>query len=169
MAGVGASGGDAGSRSPCVKPEDPDELQGMAKADADWGDPSTVGDARHRKADEVVADGEPPDFLRNARGSLAAQRLHPFQRVVFHFIKANLEFAAFVVESDDFGSGVSDRIEQRGVERAHPQAPALISNRADAKGGGQVGSGVANFVGLLTGNEIDKVIVRSQRLEHTGT
>src|SRR5207244_54745 len=80
---------------PRGEPEDADEVEGVAVADAAGWHASPARHACHGEANEVVADGEPPELLRDAGGCLTAQqRLLALERVGFHFVKAKLDLPA---------------------------------------------------------------------------
>src|SRR5262249_14716047 len=111
-----------GTRGPCGQPEEANELERVAIADARRRDAGARGDVRHGEADEVVPEGDPPHFLGDARGGLAPQGLGALEGMRLHFIEAELELPAFVVERADFGGRVGHRIEQRGEERLGAEA-----------------------------------------------
>src|SRR5262245_5878928 len=117
-----------GTRGPCGQPEEANELERVAIADARRRDAGARGDARHDEADEVVPEGEPPHFLGDARGGLAPQGLGALEGMRLHFIEAELELPAFVVERADFGGRVGHRIEQRGEERLGAEALPPIAD-----------------------------------------
>src|SRR5262249_42503809 len=65
--GVEAAWQHARTRGPRRQPEEPDELEGVAIADARRHHVGACGDACHREAHEVVGEREAPHFLRDAR------------------------------------------------------------------------------------------------------
>ena len=83
----------------------------MAEADPHGRHAGARGDAGHGEAHEVVADSEPEDFLGDASGCLAAQRLLALEGVGLHFVEAKFEFPALVVEGDQLRGGIGDGIE----------------------------------------------------------
>ena len=104
----------------------------------------------------------PQDFLRDARGRLAAQRLFALEGVGLHFVEAELEFPALVVERDELGGGIGHGIEQRGEQGLGAEAAALVADGADAEGRRQI---AVDEAGLVAGTEVDEVIAGAEPLD----
>ena len=56
-----------------AEPEEADEVEGVAVADAYWRDAGPARYARHRQAHEIVGKRQSPQLLLDALGSFAAQ------------------------------------------------------------------------------------------------
>src|SRR5262249_6384820 len=134
----------AGTHGPRGQPEEANELERVAIADARRRDAGARGDARHGEAHEVVAEREAPQFLCDPSGRLAPKGLGALESVRLDFVEAEFKLPAFVVERDDLGGGVSHRIEQRGEEGLGAEAPAAIADRPHAQGGRQVPRAMAD-------------------------
>ena len=70
-------------------------------------------DAGHGEAHKVVGQRQSPEFLLHALGSFAAKRcFFALEGMGLHFVEAELEFPALVVERDDLGGRISLGIDQ---------------------------------------------------------
>src|SRR3989304_6055675 len=122
---------------------------------------SRAGLARHLETDEVVAEGEAPDLLADARGRAAAEGLLALEGVGFDFVKADFELPPLVIELDDLRGGMGRGVEQRGEQRVRAEAPPLVAN---GTGGERLGQFGVRATEIAIDGEIGQEIVGTQAL-----
>ena len=113
---------DARARGPGGEPESRMNCSACRKLIRTGGTAGTGGDARHGEAHHVVAERGAPDFLRDARGCLAAQRLS-CSSVRSSLRRSQVPVPSVVVEGDDLGGRIGDGIQQRSEQRLRGREP----------------------------------------------
>ena len=71
-----------------------------------------------------------------------------------HFVEAEFEFPTLVVEGDDLGSWIGDRIQQRGEQGLRAEAAVMVADGADPQRGGKVTMDAADLVAGVEFHEL---------------
>src|SRR6202022_2667086 len=100
-------------RSAAPPPLVADEPVGSDEAGRVGRESRLSGNAQHFKPNQVVGEGEAPQFLSYTLGFLAADVLAPLQHLRFHLVVAELDLPALVIERRHLLGRILLRIEER--------------------------------------------------------
>jgi hypothetical protein len=145
----------------CAGPEASDEQEGMTIANLQRRHARWRGRAGDGEPDEIVPERQSPDLLMDPSGHSAAEGFIALERVRLHFVEAELEFPALMVERRQLSREIGEGIEHRREQRLRPKAGTVIAHGAHVEARGELG--MEDTRGA-TGDEIDQRIARAERL-----